>query len=330
LYLPHSPRTKLMFKKNVVLILGAGASHECGMPLGAELKESVRNIIRFRFEPYNHDPIKGDRELWQLLRSQFGLERANKYSQAGNELAEIISTFVSIDEALNYFSAKEEALELGKIAITYAILNAEMRSKLRLGKDGKNDISSLDDSWYREFFDMTLASMKLDDVETAFQNITIVNFNYDRTFEYYIYLALQKRAAVSADAAKKIVSNLTIIRPYGSAAPVNLDSGLMTNHHALYDLSKRIRTYTEQVDTTMPERIGAALDACDLILVLGFGFHQQNMILMEHAASKRVRKRRPTFATVKGIDEGNYDNLEREVREKFASGQVILRPCTSH
>ena len=39
-----------MFNRKVLVILGAGASNECGMPLGADLTKRVAESLKFQFE----------------------------------------------------------------------------------------------------------------------------------------------------------------------------------------------------------------------------------------------------------------------------------------
>src|SRR5438445_1208216 len=98
-----------MFNKPTVFIVGAGASAECDLPTGFQLKESIANGLRFYFE--GGRLVKGDNALLNILRRRFS--DVNPHTRAGRELARTIATFPSIDEALHWWRAREEIVELG-------------------------------------------------------------------------------------------------------------------------------------------------------------------------------------------------------------------------
>src|SRR5262249_38303120 len=120
-----------------------------------------------------------------------------------------------IDEALYYWSAKPEAVQLGKLSIAHEILMAEGNSSLSDRQTGRVDVAS--GGWMWPFLSMTLGSgLTREQAEQAFTNVTFINFNYDRTVEQYLYLALQQYGRVSAAVAANAVTSLKQIRPYGS------------------------------------------------------------------------------------------------------------------
>jgi hypothetical protein len=191
-----------MFNKPTVFIVGAGASAECGLPTGSQLKDRIRVGLGFQFE--GGQLRNGDGALLQLLRGRFS--QVNPYIKAGRELSETITTFPSIDEALHWWKARPEIVELGKLAIAHYILDAERRSPLA----GKQRLAA-SDTWLATFISMALSGLEQREVSRAFENVTIINFNYDRTIETYLYSALQRRGGISSEEAKHCVTELKVI-----------------------------------------------------------------------------------------------------------------------
>lgn len=103
-----------MFSQPVVFVIGAGASAEYRMPVGAQLKTNVARAV-------------GESNFLGLLESR---GKTPHYKQAALELAKIIPSFASIDEALNWFNSCSDIVELGKIAIVRVILREEQSSLL--------------------------------------------------------------------------------------------------------------------------------------------------------------------------------------------------------
>jgi hypothetical protein len=260
-----------MFNKPTVFIVGAGASAECGLSTGAQLKDKIRVGLDFRFDDGNQ-LRNGDDALLRLLRSRFS--NANLYTRAGPELSETIVLFPSIDEALHWWRARPEMVELGKLAIAYYILGDERRSLL-IGKDGSIDVKAANDTWLATFISIALSGLERDEANRAFENVSIINFNYDRTIETYLYWALQQRGAISPNVAAQCVAHLKVIRPYGSIGKLDWEeqSGIRfggnNNPDEASQVANNIRTFTEQIqEETVPASINEALENASLVVFL--------------------------------------------------------------
>jgi hypothetical protein len=210
-----------MFAKPTVFVIGAGASVEYGLPLGSTLKDRIASAVRYRFK---EDGLlqDGDETLLIAIRRQFKNE--DPYIAAGPDLAASMPMHASIDEALQYWSAKPEAVQLGKLAIANEILRAESNSSLSENRETRRvDVPS--GGWIWPFLSMTLGSdLTREQAEQAFANVTLINFNYDRTVEQYLYWALQQYGRVSAAVAANAVTSLKQIRPYASSRSRGRDS----------------------------------------------------------------------------------------------------------
>ena len=309
-----------MFKERTLFIVGAGASAELGLPIGNGLKDRIAKSLQFRFRAGGL--FQGDERIYGQIRSKFDIETSKVYTRAGNELADTISTFISIDEALHYWSAKPEIVTLGKLAIANEIVKAEASSSLaRLNSERRTTYRHAAGTWLEQLLHMALSAIKREDITRAFANVTLINFNYDRTVEQFLYMALQEAAAVSAEIAAETVRGLRIIRPYGWVGPLDwieprgLKFGDEHNATDLFALASRVRTYTEQDrDADMEGLIEEALSTARAIIFLGFGYHAQNMaIFHSDTAPDRRGINKYVVGTVLGIDQVNHEMLKTEI-----------------
>ena len=325
-----------MFNLPTVFILGAGASFECGLPLGTILKERIAQAVRFQFE-HGVRQVSGDYDLYRILKSKFGAA-INTYSQAGNRLAAALSRSESVDDALHYLSETPHIVELGKVAIVYHILKAERESVLQNEPGiGRPDLTILADTWFPHFYSMAVAGLTHGQLERAFDNITIINFNYDRTLEQFLLWQLQDHAGILPNVAQNIVSSLKFIRPYGRVGPLEWEKvgGLKFGGpdffgSELFEFAGGIRTYTEQHESAIPGEIDKALSNCHVAILIGFGFHQANMNLFKPLTLRAGSATRTVFATAHGIDPFSHSVLRQQLIGSFATSDVQLLQRTGH
>jgi hypothetical protein len=307
-----------LFNKPIVFVIGAGASYEYGLPLGGTLKDTIAEKVRFRFQRESSYLTGGDQDLLDHIRRHVSdEEKRNEYTRAGSTLAAAIPSFISIDEALHYLGATPQAVEVGKIAIIQEILRAEGKSHLCIDRQtGRPDIDSVDGCWMAGLLSMALAGIQRGELQTAFDKVTFINFNYDRAIEHYLYWAIQQRVSATADEARQIVENLRMIRPYGSIGPLsfNFSDPYSFGSTAYFDPFTRlgnIRTYTEQKPLHDADALKKALLEATMIIFLGFGYHATNLDLL-----KVERKSNPSIlGTVVGIHRETLD----VIRSKIAS-----------
>ena len=125
-----------MFKKPIVIVVGAGASYDTyKLPLGSTLATSIAEATSFYWEHGWSPPTRGDADLYQsVILGKFGQDRdaVNRCVAAGQRLSAAIGSTVSIDDALYQLSDQPEAVELGKVCIVRAILKAESVCELKI------------------------------------------------------------------------------------------------------------------------------------------------------------------------------------------------------
>lgn len=322
-----------MFKKPVVFVVGAGASHEYGLALGMDLKEAVAADLKFGFDLYKQ--VSGSQQLIRILKQNFRHE-AQQYIDIGRQLSATMSLHHSIDEALHYFSGNEKAVTLGKLAIANQLLSSERRSTLPNDDDpGALNIfvPSAAKEWLFHFLSMVVSGTQIEE-RPIFENVTIINFNYDRSIEHFLFYALQRNAACSEDATREALLQLNVIRPYGTLGLLpwqepnaGIGYGGPNSDNTILAASRTIRTFTEQfIDKELGERIVNALSEAKLVVFLGFGFHQQNMELLTTPG----RAWNPlVLATSKGIDPASHDEITRSLQNSLKTAEVALHDMTS-
>jgi hypothetical protein len=322
-----------VFSKPVLFIIGAGSSYEIGLPLGQHLKSNIGDAL----EAGHGGSRPQDIQFRKELQRRFGAD-INGYLVAAQDLSAAMPAFVSVDEALNYSSHSFAVVELGKAMITREILAAERLSGLGTRRTADSPaIEKADASWLFEFFSMSLAGLQREDISKAFSNVTIINFNYDRSLEHYLFFALQSRGGTTADEARHAVEQLKIIRPYGSIGRLNWEQDGKVPYGAheggaidIFELSSSIKTYMEksQVDRAS---IATAITNSALVVILGFGFHGQSMQFLRRDPNAPV-KGRTIIATVVGISPENHRSLELRLRANIVGrvdiGDVYL--CPNH
>ena len=218
--------------------------------------------------------------------------------------------YVSIDEALYHLSDSPAAVLLGKIAIVWRILKGERESKL----GSRFPVLGGGRTWMPEFLSIALGSQKAARIINTFENITIINFNYDRTLEHYLYHALQELPDVSPHSAAEAIRRLNVRRPYGFVGPLNwmrwvpeprVPFGANQADYNALKLVERIRIYMEEKHDSEIAAIREAFRVSELLIFLGFGFHDQNMKLLQVKSQSKASRR--VFASVFGIDHEIHD-----------------------
>jgi hypothetical protein len=151
-------------------------------------------------------------------------------------------------------------------------------------------------SWFSDLLylmqDRIVASENLDNI---FDNLCIINFNYDRCVEQFLFYALQHLYQIDQTRAAQLMQRLTIFHPYGQvgfmhwepAARRKVNFGVV-DYGELVELSGEIRTFNEQLeDKDELAAIRGQVANAHRIVFLGFHFHHQNMELLKASGPGR-------------------------------------------
>ena len=252
--------------KKITLVLGAGASHAMGYPVGSGLRSSILDLAITK-------------------RQEFTITAGLYYQE--NLLYRFVEAFrrsqmFSIDA---FLARRPEFSEIGKRSIAALLLEIEDEQRL-INTEHR-------DHWYRYFYNKFSAEAweHLD-----FSNISIATFNYDRSLEKFLHESIKESYGKSdAEAAEKLGS-LRIVHVYGSlGSPIPGNDNYLPYGGAISGQKVKIAAESLRVipegrdDDESLNAARAMLSDADCIAFMGFGFDEINVARL-HAERTCRRK----------------------------------------
>ena len=284
-----------MIKTPTVLILGAGASHPYGFPLGRELLFKVVQGLKHN-GAINNNLREVDFDAEELSTFQNRLQRSMQ---------------PSVDA---FLERRREFLNIGKAAIATALMPAEQEELLLPRKN--------EPRWYEYLF------TKLDAGPERFEQnqLSIITFNYDRSFEQSLFLALKNSYGLNDSEAASLLTSVPIVHVHGQLGPLPFEPGgrqyaapFSGGDIRLTAEGIRIAHETAQDDEQFQEA-RKFLAGASKVCLLGFGYHPANIArlrLKTLVSSPRViacthglteQEQQEVFATIRGVK--NYGSEE--------------------
>ncbi len=313
-----------MFRADTVFVIGAGASAEFGLPLGAALLSDVAARVDISYDFGRL--ARGDSVVAHALEDHLDVRRDptvyNEHLHAAWQLVKSSRQALSIDNVLEALE-DEKASTVGKFGIVRAILSAEDKLDLSAWAENLTDqikIEDYSDTWLDRFAKLLTENVKKSEIERIFSNITFINFNYDRIIEQYLPFAISEYYGVKASEVQRLFNAVPMYRPYGKAGNLSWeDAGSVvhfghsgSNH--VKEAASRILTFTEQVeDADLIAGIRNAISNADRIVFLGFGFHRQNIELLTAHARDNVE----IYGTTYGMSKSDVAVVDAEIEQAF-------------
>ena len=333
-----------MFHKRTVFVLGAGSSQEVGLPVGWELKIKIAQKLKVVSDDYNRRTFL-DRDLGQEIRKKVNFDNNgdssifnqtfNEYINAANTLVGALSHATSIDELLHAHNENEYMELCGKLAITKIILDAEKSSALFYARGSK--FKNPENTWFDKFFKAVHTNIIKDNVQNIFQNISIINFNYDRCIEHFLYEALKAYYDLTDEQAAELLKGLKIFHPYGQVGrlpwqvrqnPEAVPYGFELSRQAIFEISEQIKTFNESKhDEREIKEIHNAMEQAETIVFLGFAFHKQNIKLI---SPKSFAHHRAIYATRLGLSDNDVDVIKQDLERHipYTAGAKFAESCS--
>lgn len=320
-----------MFNRKTLVVIGAGASHEYGLPTGEMLKNRIASLLNIRFENGTRlasgDGIICDALSEAIRRRDQKARDINLYLHAGWRIREAMPLAISIDNFLDAHRGDKELELCGKLAITRAILEAERSSTLYFDQHNQSsiDFNASKEYWLNSFFQLLTENCRADDLPYRLEKIVLIIFNYDRCVEHFLFFALQTHYGINSAAAADLVRSIKIFHPYGQVGELSclsgehaVEFGAEPNAKELVDLSGEIRTFTEGNDPKLSdiEEIRDQLAKSNIVMFLGFAYHRLNLELIR---SEDLRHSDPEatryFGTALGISNSDCGVIMRDLSD---------------
>ncbi|MFC1805791.1 SIR2 family protein [Planctomycetota bacterium] len=282
-------------ERRIALVLGAGSSHHFGFPLGEELVTLIRR--------------RAADILPRLAKGKEVAYGPDQLRERAQDFAKKLGPAKSIDV---FLGLNPTFWDDGKKTIAGILLELEDERKLfDLGEIDKK----LYDPWYKEFWDWLL---RRDLRDFGSETLSIITFNYDRSLEHYLHSAARRMLEETEHDPTELLRKLRIVHVHGQLGPLQLrqyevgvpyggdQSKGTPTVPCILRAAEDIEIISEaEDDSTEFLEAREYLAEADTIILLGFGFHPDNL--------RRLFKdyRRPHSLTLAGTCLG-YPRVKRE------------------
>jgi hypothetical protein len=323
-----------MFDRPTVLVIGAGAGFDIEMPLGSRLAEKIAKSVDFYIDGGEYK--RGDQRIAEELQR---IGDWGSFLSAGRMIAGGIRYSRSIDNYVHTHSDKAAVKTVAKIAIAQTILDAEKNCHIAIEPEihpprFRDEVKAYS-SWLSDFFsvlqDGVVEAKNLGDI---FNNLTIINFNYDRCIEHFLFHAMQRLYPSKGETyiTELINTKLKIFHPYGVVGNLPWQSRTNAVHFGggrfndLAELSEQIRTYNEEVeDAKKVDTIRDEILRAKRIVFLGFHFHKQNVELLSPSpSSSPVSGTVVVYATQVARSYADLQLIQEQRVPRILHGRTVL------
>lgn len=315
-----------MLKSETLLVLGAGASKEVGFPLGLELRDTLATMMEIRYDW--RTVTSGDRQLGAFLMGLANRDQqmAQRLHDAALSVVDKLPQVSSIDALLSLLT-NEDAVIVAKMAIVLAIARSEASSAVSGESFDKAYFTRLSHTWYGKFFELLHQRVPIDRVDTIFDRLRVLSFNYDRSFEEFLFQALRNLYDLGQNEAAEVMRRLRVVHPYGTIAPLPWQNASGVEYGRVPSLETAetsIRTFSEQVsDVRLQGSIEEYVQSADRVVFLGFGYIPENMAVI---APSVPMPRKPLRGTALGFSKSNQSYVESELEEWLEPIATLVDP----
>jgi hypothetical protein len=323
-----------MFSGTTMFVIGAGASCDAGLPVGATLKVDIAKVLYFESvgDAMNRK-MRGDNVIQKAFRRFCEIEQLQaserEFYTAAAHISGAMRAAKSIDHFLHSHRNDQFIETCGKLAIARTILQAEgneIQSKLFVSPKNvlnRLDLGKLDGTWYLPFAEL-LCSCTLEELPDRLNRIQFIVFNYDRCLEHFLLWAIMIYFNLQQQEAAAYVNLIKIWHPYGKVGQLPWQPGLGlsvpfgSNEYDVVNVAQQLRTFTESVDENDKEvkEMRKALDDANTTIFLGCAYHDLNMRLIQPVGGSRRDngKEKVFYGTTYGLSKTHREIAENRVR----------------
>jgi hypothetical protein len=313
-----------VLRGKTVFVVGAGASKEFDLPVGAELAIKINEKLNVVFDEWGQKIITGDADLFQnVVRSSKKDSNPNAWQKAAWIIRDGIVLAHSIDDFLDAHQHNWRVVEYGKAAIAKCILEEERTSTLYFnpneepripGRSPTIDIKKNNNNWLTGLMRLLVRRTPYAERARILDQCSFVVFNYDRCIEHFFFHAFQNFYDVGPDESADIVNRARIYHPYGMAGL--LGSIGAAGNRAPFGASRAdyytigntaLKTYTESVESS---EIQTAMLEAEKIVFLGFAYHDQNMDVLARLETMDVK---PIIGTALQMSDSDVEVTRQQI-----------------
>ena len=244
-----------MIAKPTVFVVGAGASKPYGFPTGGGIASRILEELK-----------SGNGDLWAKL-NQYGFDagRTGEFFAAFRD-----SGHFSLDAFVQH---RKEFRDIAKTL---------MAALLMWNEDDETLIGATDDEdWYRALFARMTMRKKAD--EFRGNQLAVVTFNFDRSFERRLFRALKANYNRPDDETADLATTIPVFHIHGQLGMPGWADARGRHYRRSQDpadvhrCAEMIRLIDDEIDQSVLATAIGYLDRADTICFIGFSFHPDNL-----------------------------------------------------
>lgn len=169
---------------------------------------------------------------------------------------------------------------------------------------------------------MVFTGGTIEDLRQSLSSITFVIFNYDRCVEHFLFLAIRTYFGLPSVEVAGILESVEFVHPYGQIGvlPWQNDPGSVPfgiePERALLQASQNIRTFTESQNQEVSERARKLISQAETLVILGFGYLEQNVRLLTVSKSSNVKRVFMTTFQLSNTDSPFAEELVKDMLQQ--------------
>lgn len=348
-----------MIKRRTTLILGAGASMAYGFPSGKTLKAMIwKNLNPSDLPPHFFEAANIDTSD-ELVKHALSMESTkDKYLKLVQNFRDLLS--LSPDETIDYFLEhvqSDDYRNMGRLAIAYTLLCRERKRSLfedwmhyfsfEKSHQQESFIENRyfrpdDGHWYQYLFNLMCRECPSIDCFTE-NNISVITFNYDRSFEYYFLNALMSKYKVEVERASEAMNQFKVVHVYGKLGELRemisdrcgdkqaeaVPYGAVTNDPS--ESAKYLKNAAEGItliwdDPNENKNIQEAQKLIyrkdNVLLFFGFGYDHTNLLRIMPQKEIVMESNMKAYGTLLGLSKQRIYELRNEYILKYPNGNT--------
>ena len=292
-----------MIEEPTVFILGAGAHCSYGYPSGEALKSECATHVRRSLEKSEATSFEQMVIHGVATQEQVATDRCNAFAEGLQEAGQ-----ASIDAFLNANRHEVGFEVIGKGAIAQVLLGYENKSTEGTG----------DDDWLSYLFKVMFDGVNSREQFVEKNKIGFITFNYDRLLEKKLHRVIKHSFTLDDATALESLQKIPIHHVYGTLGPFPYVPD--SDPTGWINASKSIRTiFDAEHDQATLSAAKSLLSGASILCLLGFGFHRENIELLDLVKYINSPFERQVFSSRYQVTDPEWDRLTRP----FSSAEIM-------